>query len=92
MSGKMPPELEAMPDCPAGFDYLWDWFMRLNATRPVTMSGTPRAITEGEMRAFFQNRGINPEPWEVDILVRADKLARNFKSIEEDDEDEEQSE
>jgi hypothetical protein len=73
----MPPELEGMPDCPEPFEYLWKWFLRLNATRNGGFS--VGAISETEMRSFFQNRGIHPEAWEVDLLVRLDGIAMELR-------------
>lgn len=72
LEGYTPDELANEPDCPAGFDYLWDWFKRLNGTRQqgFGMSG----ITETELRSFFLNRKIEPEQWELDLLIRLDKL------------------
>lgn len=70
----MPKELEEAPDCPAGFEYLWDWFMRLNKTRPPAMEGTT-GIPETEIRAYFENRQDWPELWELKILERLDAVA-----------------
>lgn len=73
--GYTPAELLDAPDIPAGFEYLWAWFIRLNSTRPPSMGGQA-AISEMELRSFFLNRSITPEGWEVDLLVQLDQLSR----------------
>jgi hypothetical protein len=69
--GRMPEELEAMPECPPGFEYLWAWFLRLNSTR----GGMGGGISETELKSFFENRGIKPEPFEIRVLERLDAVA-----------------
>ena len=41
------------------------------------------SISELELQAFFANRGIKPEPWEVEILVRLDKAFMHPEQIRE---------
>jgi hypothetical protein len=74
LDGVMPPELEDDVDMPAGFEYLWGWFTRLSACRPSAMDGVS-GIPESEIRAYFQNRGIRPEPWELRVIERLDAVA-----------------
>lgn len=69
-----------MPACPWEIDYLWQWFQRLDATRQPAVVGQSGmvgecGITEQEMRAFFLNRRITPQPWEVELLASLDALA-----------------
>lgn len=76
MNGVPPEELIELRshELPAGCEYLWDWFVRLNATRPVGFG--EGAITEAELRAFFANRQLEPTAWELDLLVRMDAARR----------------
>jgi hypothetical protein len=80
MTGAVPDELAELRShvLPPGTDYLWEWFMRLNSTRPVGF-GTS-AISETELQAFFNNRKITPTPWEIDMLVRMDRTMREAAS------------
>lgn len=73
LEGYTPEELANAPECPAGFDYLWEWFCRLNSTRSVGLGMS--AITETELRSFFLNRSITPQEWEIDLLLKLDRLA-----------------
>lgn len=82
----MPKELEEAPECPAGFEYLWEWFQRLNACRPPGMSGVS-GIPETEIRAYFKNRGIWPEPWELRVLERLDNVAMQSGDKEQNGDD-----
>lgn len=69
----MPDELANMPDCPPGFEYLWEWFLTLNGKRQNGMSVNP--ISELEIEAFFRNRRITPKVWEVNLISRLDAIA-----------------
>jgi hypothetical protein len=64
---------------PQELEYLWRWFVRLDATRASAFSGKS-AITENEMGWFFRNRAIQPQPWEVEILASLDLLALQTQS------------
>jgi hypothetical protein len=67
-------ELEAQPDLPPDLAYLWAWFLRLNATRQRGMGGVS-AISETEIRSFFLNRQITPQPWEIELIAQLDAIA-----------------
>jgi hypothetical protein len=59
---------------PIDLEHIWRWFQRLDSTRPRGENGTG-AISETELGWFFRNRGIQPAPWEVDLLAALDMLA-----------------
>ena len=42
----------------------------------------PSAIPESEIRAYFKNRGITPDPWELDIIERLDSIALELAAKE----------
>lgn len=73
-------ELAAAPDCPAGLEYLWGWFLRLHSTRPPGFGVS--AISEQEIGWFFRNRGIQPESWEIDLIAQLDALALELAADE----------
>jgi hypothetical protein len=73
MEGYIPQELLDAPVCPTGCEYLWGWFLRLNSTRNSGFGVS--SITESELGSFFRNRGIHPEEWEIDLLLRLDRIA-----------------
>lgn len=76
-------ELDAVPDAPAELEYLWAWFLRLDATRHVGM-GAASGISEQEFGWFFRNRRIEPMPWEIEILVELDRVAMTHDSQQAD--------
>jgi len=71
--GFTPAELLDAPDLPTGFEYLWSWFARLNSTRQAGFGLS--AITETELRSFFLNRRIEPQEWEIQLILRLDRMA-----------------
>jgi hypothetical protein len=80
MTGVAPDELVEIRshELPVGTDYLWEWFLRLSSTR--TPGFGVAAISEHELHAFFANRHIVPTQWELDLLIRMDKIMRDASS------------
>lgn len=72
LNGVPPDELIELQshELPVGCEYLWEWFLRLNMTRPSGFGAGP--ITETELRSFFFNRKIQPTPWELEALIQMD--------------------
>lgn len=62
--------LVEMPDSLA---YVWDWYLRLNETRPVGMGMS--AITYTEIRSYFELMDIEVEPFEVELIKVFDRLS-----------------
>lgn len=58
---------------PKRFIQEWRWFLELNDTRQNGMS--IERISHTEMKAFFDLKGIDPEPLEVEILKMFDAIA-----------------
>lgn len=56
-----------MPGC---FEYLWQWFLRLNRRRGGALG--PTALTWQDLQAFFNLSGMTPTPWEVEQLEALD--------------------
>lgn len=52
---------------------LWQWFLRLNATRPSGMAPSP--ISESEIRAFCLNRQMHLELWQLNAIRLLDAVA-----------------
>lgn len=72
--GIVPPEVQNLiPGMPRRFIQEWRWFLELNDTRQNGMS--IERITHMEMKAFFDLKGIDPEPLEVEILKMFDAIA-----------------
>jgi hypothetical protein len=63
-------ELVELPDCMAEY---WHWFTRLSNRRPSGMGVS--AIPYSEMRSFFDLLGIEPEPYEIEIIEMFDSVA-----------------
>jgi hypothetical protein len=76
--GRVPDELLDMPDCPAGFEYLWQWFIALHNKRQSGFGGVCR-LAESEIESYFRNRKIIPHPWEVEMIDRLDEIAIEVK-------------
>jgi hypothetical protein len=53
---------------------LWQWFLRLNASRDQGMGG-PSRISEQSIGWFFHNRGMKPEQWQLDAIQLLDSVA-----------------
>ena len=71
-----PKELEQQVQLPEVFLDCWLWFLALNSTR-VPGFGIS-AISFSEMQAYFNLYGIEPEPWEIDIIRMFDGIAVDF--------------
>lgn len=73
MTGRKPPELETgtLPEC---LTQVWYWFLQLNSQRTNNGFGV-NPITNQDMWFFFQLEGIEPEPWELDLIRRFDRVA-----------------
>lgn len=52
--------------------YLWHWFVELEPTRDVGEGGVG-AIRFGEMKAWADLTGRDPQPWEVALIARIDR-------------------
>ena len=80
--GRVPKELEnlvEMPDCMK--DY-WQWFLKLSNRRPSGMGVS--AISYYEMMAFFTLIGVNPDPYEIEIIEAFDRVAlKHYQEQEE---------
>ena len=57
---------------------MWEWFIFLDSTRQAGMDR--QRISEVEVGAFFRNRGIKPELWQLDLIRKLD--AASFEKKE----------
>jgi len=69
-TGVVRSELRNMKSVPPETEYIWNWYLDLSARRSAGFS--INAISWTDMWAFFQLRGISPEPWEVDTICLID--------------------
>lgn len=69
-TGVVRKELREMRSLPPETAYLWEWYEALSQRRGASMS--VNAISWADMWAFFQLRGISPQPWEVDTICQLD--------------------
>jgi hypothetical protein len=74
MTGRMPEEGVNPVDLPQSVEHVWWWFLALNRKRPQGMAGICQ-LPESEIGWFFRNRGLAPEPWELDAINRLDAVA-----------------
>ena len=73
---RKPKELEDLVELPEAFQEYWQWFLRLSNHRPSGMGVS--AIPYSEYVAFFQLIGVNPEPYEIEILEVFDSIAMKY--------------
>lgn len=52
---------------------VWEWFMKLNQSRQVGMSG-PMAVNSAEIVAFFALEGAWPALWELNTIRALDSM------------------
>lgn len=71
--GRQVPELDipSIPDC---LQQVWHWFLQLNSQRTSNGFGM-NPITNQDMWFFFQLEGIEPEPWELNLIRQFDRVA-----------------
>lgn len=60
-------------ECPAGLEYLWQWFLDLHAARQMGGMG-PSALAYSEILAWATLMHRFPRPWEVDVLRDLDAV------------------
>ena len=63
------------PEMPQALEYLWEWFLELNASRSVGMHGLA-AITYQDIDAWARLTGREPDPLEVQALMQLDTAWR----------------
>ena len=80
-TGKKPQQLEDAPDLPQEAAHVWDWFLVLASKRQQAMAGIA-PLLESEIGWFFSNRGIAPEPWELDAINALDRAAMEAQSAD----------
>lgn len=73
MSAAIPIEEWGLPEMPETLYYLWDWFLKLNATRQYGMSAN--MISFQEIHAFCNLYQIEMASWEVDLITQLDRVA-----------------
>lgn len=69
----MPDELANAPVLPEGLNSLWQSFIRLHKNRGSNGWSASR-ITDVDIDAARRVRGMTLEPWQVEIVNRADDL------------------
>lgn len=72
------PMMADAPELPSELSPLWEQFLQLHASRGFTGMG-PAPITYQDMDSFLRVTGATFEPWEVDVVRRADH--EYFKSL-----------
>jgi|APGre2960657373_1045057.scaffolds.fasta_scaffold04836_5 hypothetical protein len=78
MSNKYIPELDT-GSIPEPLSHVWYWFLQLNSQRTSNGFGI-NPITNQDMWFFFQLENIEPEPWEVNLIRRFDRVALEVNS------------
>ena len=67
------PELQT-GNMPEPLTNVWYWFLQLNSQRTSNGFGL-NPITNQDMWFFFQLEGIEPEPWELNLIRQFDRVA-----------------
>jgi len=72
MTGQPVPELQTgeLPSC---LFNVWNWFLQLNSQRTSNGFGL-NPITNQDMWFFFQLEGIEPDPWELNLIRQFDRV------------------
>lgn len=76
---KTPAELENLVEMPKEFQYVWEDFLHLNATRQSSGFGV-NPITYSDIKAYYDLNCIEPEVWEVQLLVAIDQKYLKLQS------------
>lgn len=71
-TGSLPDLLRDEPDMPPFLEYLWSWWLRLTRRRGCGFA--PEPLNHSQLADFFRLIGIDPQPWEIDLLERIDDL------------------
>lgn len=61
-----------VPPLPAGFGYLWSWFLELHVRRGAGAMGAA-PLTWPDLSAWARCTGRAPRPWEFDVLTAIDR-------------------
>lgn len=73
MTRQTPVQLQNLVEMPKTLQYIWQWFLELNATRPSGFGiGNIQYL---EMQAYFNLHHITPEAWEIGVLKLFDSIA-----------------
>jgi hypothetical protein len=70
IEGVKPSELDG-PECPYYGSYLWEWYLQLRRRSAGTGFGAA-PITWEAIDAWARRSGIDPAPWELEILESLD--------------------
>lgn len=64
------------PDAPEWMDYLVEWARELHG-RSGHGSASLLPVSESELRAFAENRGVTLHPLEIEALIALDAVLRH---------------
>lgn len=74
-TGRKPPELENIVECPKGLFYLWVWFNRIEQSRTYGGMQGINPIQYSEIKAFFELIEVDPMEWEIIVIKQLDSIA-----------------
>ena len=73
-TGKTPPELMNLVECPDSLYHIWLWYLRLDQARSASFGGIS-PLQFSEMYAFFKLLGIFPTDFEILLIKKIDHIA-----------------
>lgn len=80
-TGRAPRKLINPPSILPEFIHIWEWFERMIGFRDSSFGAS--LIRPSDMEAYFRLMWIEPNPMEVDVLMRIDQVFVEFMSEEE---------
>lgn len=69
----MPLLIANLPPIPEDMEYLWEWFIELDASRGNNGFGIS-SLTYTEILAWATLTGRRPAPWEIAVIHRLDSV------------------
>jgi hypothetical protein len=75
---RTPKELINPEEFPVLVSDVWGWFIRLDSARQAGMDR--QHISEVEVGAFFRNRQLKPELWQLDLIRQLDAASFEKKA------------
>ena len=78
MTNQVIPELQ-IGEMPEQLLHVWHWFLQLNSQRTSNGFGV-NPITNQDLWFFFQLENVEPQPWELNLIRKFDRVVLEIYS------------